>query len=100
VIERQYLLPIYQHLVIEASDLDAACKEAVEGDHDWEGAVEDGDNARPTTVSGAKLVPPNFAEDNRAGHIHLAEFLYEEEIRPNGGPTGPALTIPPDYQTD
>jgi len=31
VIEREYLLPIYQHLVIEASDLTAACKKAVEG---------------------------------------------------------------------
>ena len=100
VIERQYLLPVYQHLVIEASDLAAACKEAVEGDHDWEGVVEDGDNSRPTTISGAKLVPPNLVEDIRAGHFHLAEFLYEEEIRPDGVPTGPALTIPPDYQTD
>jgi len=100
VIERQYLLPVYQHLVIEAPDLAAACKEAVEGDHDCEDAVEDGDSARPTTVSVAKLVPPNLANDIRVGHIHLAEFLYEEEIRPDGLPTGPALTIPPEYQTD
>ena len=35
VIERQYLLPVYQHLVIEAPDLAAACKEAIEGEHDW-----------------------------------------------------------------
>jgi hypothetical protein len=86
VIERQYLLPIYQHLVIEASDLAAAYKEAVEGNHDWEDAVEDGDNARPTTISGAKLVPPNLAEDIRSGHIHLAEFLYGEEIHPDASP--------------
>jgi hypothetical protein len=94
VIERQYLLPIYQHLVIEAPDLTAACKEAVDGDHDWEDAVEDGDSARPTTISGAKLVPPNLAEDIRAGHIHLGEFLYEEEVCQNhtnrSGPDHPA----------
>src|SRR5271170_5168848 len=96
VIERQYLPPVYQHLVIEAPDLDAAYKEAVEGDHDWEDAVEDGDNARPTTISGAKPVPPNLAKDIGTGHIHLADFLYEKEIRPDGVPTGPALTIPPD----
>jgi len=45
-------------------------------------------------------VPLSLAEDIRAGQIHFAEFLYEEEIRPNRAPTGPALTIPPDYQTD
>jgi hypothetical protein len=100
VIERQYLLPVYQHLVIEASDLAAACKEAVEGDHDWKDAVEDGDNARLTTISGAKFVPPNLSEDIHAGYIPLGEFLHEEEILSTGVLNGPALTIPPDYQTD
>ena len=78
VIERQYLLPVYQHLVIAAPDLAAACNEAVEGDYDWEGAVEDGDGARPTTVSAAKLVPPDLAKDICAGHIHLGEFLHQQ----------------------
>ena len=99
VIERQYLLPVYQHLVIAAPDLAAACNEAVEGDYDWEGAVEDGDGARPTTVSAAKLVPPDLAKDIRAGHIHLGEFLHQQEMRASGVPTGPTLSIPPDYQS-
>ena len=28
VIERQYLVPMYQHIVVEAENLDAACKKA------------------------------------------------------------------------
>jgi hypothetical protein len=35
VIERQYLLPIYQRLIIDAPDIMTACQEAVEND-DWE----------------------------------------------------------------
>ena len=39
IIERQYLLPVYQHLAVEAPDLDTACREALDdGEHDWENA--------------------------------------------------------------
>jgi hypothetical protein len=34
VIERQYLLPIYQRLIIDAPDIATACRKAVEND-DW-----------------------------------------------------------------
>jgi hypothetical protein len=44
VIERQYLLPIYQRLIIDAPDITTACQEAVEDD-DWESAEEDGDGS-------------------------------------------------------
>ena len=50
VIERQYLLPIYQRLIIDAPDITTACKEAVEND-DWETAEEDGDGSGATTIS-------------------------------------------------
>ena len=39
VIKRQYLLPIYQRLIIDAPDITTACQEAVEDD-DWESAEE------------------------------------------------------------
>jgi hypothetical protein len=48
-ITRQYLLPVYQHLVIDASTLEAACEQAIER-KDWEGAEHDYDNARPITI--------------------------------------------------
>ena len=51
IIERQYLLPVYQHLAVEASDLDLACREALDdGEHDWEGAQEDYESSRPTAI--------------------------------------------------
>jgi hypothetical protein len=54
IIERQYLLPVYQHLAIEAPDLDTACREALDdGEHDWENAQEDNESSRPATIVSA-----------------------------------------------
>jgi hypothetical protein len=51
IIERQYLLPVYQHLALDAPDLDAACREALDdGEHDWEDAQEDYEGSRATTI--------------------------------------------------
>ena len=53
IIERQYL-PVYQHLAIEAPDLDTACREALDdGEHDWENAQEDYESSRPATIISA-----------------------------------------------
>ena len=35
VIERQYLVPMYQRIVVEAANLEMACEMAVSGDIDW-----------------------------------------------------------------
>ena len=54
IIERQHLLPVYQHLTIEAPDLDTACREALDdSEHDWEDAQEDYESSRPTTIVSA-----------------------------------------------
>ena len=54
IIERQYLLPVYQHLALDASDLDSACREALDdGEHDWEDAQEDYEGSRLTTIVSA-----------------------------------------------
>ena len=53
MIERQYLLPIYQRLIIDAPDIATACQEAVEND-DWESAEEDGDGSGATTINAAR----------------------------------------------
>jgi hypothetical protein len=51
IIERQYLLPVYQHLALEAPDFDSACREALDdGEHDWEDAQEDYESSRPATI--------------------------------------------------
>ena len=57
VIERQYLVPTYQHIVIEAGNLDQACKKAISDDIDWDTQEMDCDSARATTITAAKIVP-------------------------------------------
>ena len=56
VIERQYLIPVYQRLVVEADTLEEACGEAVERE-DWDDAVDDYESARATTITAIKLIP-------------------------------------------
>jgi hypothetical protein len=54
IIERQYLLPVYQVLAVEARDLDTACREALDdGEHDWEDGQEDYERSWPTTIVSA-----------------------------------------------
>jgi hypothetical protein len=57
VIERQYLVPMYQHIVIDAENIETACKMAVSDDIDLDTQEMDGDNARKTTITNAKLIP-------------------------------------------
>ena len=54
MLERQYLLPVYQHLALEAPDLDTACREALDDvEHDWQDAREDYESSRPRTIVSA-----------------------------------------------
>ena len=85
VIERQYLLPIYQRLMVEADTLEEACQKALDHD-DWEDAVEDGDGARATTISAVKRIPKDVnvaeldfdPEDPTSQNTYsLGRFLYE-----------------------
>lgn len=54
IIERQYLLPVYQHLALETPDLASACREALDdAAHDWENAQEDYESSRAGTIVSA-----------------------------------------------
>jgi hypothetical protein len=88
VIERQYLLPIYQRLIIDAPDIATACQEAVEHD-DWESAEEDADGSGATTISAAREIPEGLIEQIERGDIHSDSFLWEEQPA-----YGPRLEIP------
>src|SRR5580704_3299500 len=59
VIERQYLLPVYEHLLIEAPNFETACRKALdEIAHPWsENAKDDFENARATTITEAVELP-------------------------------------------
>ena len=98
VIERQYLVPMYQHIVVEAETFEAACDMAISDDISWDSQEMDCDNARPMTLVAAKGIPDSYKIDP-AQHaliaaispigISFASFLYENEIE-----TGRLLEIP------
>jgi hypothetical protein len=92
VIERQYLLPIYQRLIIDAPDITTACQKAVEDD-DWESAEEDGDGSGATTIKAAREIPEGLIEQIERGNIHAGSFLWEDPPE-----YGPRLDIPKQYQ--
>jgi hypothetical protein len=103
VIERQYLVPMYQHIVVEADNLEEACQKGISDDIDWDSQEMDCDSARATTITAAKIVPKGYEADQAHSLIiassdprgllldmlSLASFLYEDE-----GQTGPRLEIP------
>jgi hypothetical protein len=93
VIERQYLVPMYQHIVVEAKNLEEACKKAISGDTDWDTQEMDCDSARATSITAAKTVPEGYEADEAhslivasrdprglpLGMLSLATFLYEDD---------------------
>jgi hypothetical protein len=104
VIERPYLVPMYQHIVVEAETLEAACEMAVSDDIAWDSQEMDCDNARATTLTAAKMIPDGYEVDpvqhaliaaiSPIG-IGLASFIYENEAE-----TGPLPDIPAKFSDD
>ena len=109
VIERQYLVPMFQHIVVEAENLEDACKKGISDDIDWDFQEMDCDSARATTITAAKIVPEGCEADQAHSLIiasrdpkglpldmlSLATFLYENEAK-----TGPLLEIPAKFTDD
>jgi hypothetical protein len=109
VIERQYLVPMYQHIVVEAENLEEACKKGISDDIDWDTQEMDSDGARATTLTNAKVIPDGCEADQTRSLIiasrdpnglpldmlSLATFLYEDEAK-----TSPLLEIPAKFTDD
>lgn len=94
IVERRYLLPVYQRLIIEAPSLGAACEAATGNSYNWDTAENDGDGAAPTTITAAKIVPSVREEELEfANYRILGSFLYENEAA-----NGALLTIPARYR--
>ncbi len=53
----KYLVPIYQHIVVEAESFEEACDMAMSDDISWDSQEMDCDNARATTLTDAKAIP-------------------------------------------
>ena len=72
-IQRQYLLPVYQHLVIEADSVEHACERAIESD-DWDSSEQDYDSCRNTTIEAIRPIPEG---DENAG-ADAGWFIHEK----------------------
>jgi hypothetical protein len=77
VIERQYLVPMYQHIAVEAESLDEACKKGISDDVDWDTQEMDCDGARRTTITSVKLVPDGYDVDPKT---ELIVTCNEEDL--------------------
>jgi hypothetical protein len=104
VIERQYLVPMYQHIVVEAENLEEACRKGISDDIDWDTQEMDCDGARKTTLTFVKEIPAGLDETqgilwdrsenpDRPLAIAPVTFLYRGEY-------GLLLEIPAKFTKD
>ena len=104
VLERQYLVPMYQHIVVEADTLEAACEMAVTDNIAWDSQEMDCDGARKTTLTFVKEIPAGLEENggilsdrsenpDRPLAVAPVTFLYIPEH-------GPLLDIPAKFTDD
>lgn len=97
VIERQFLVPVYEHVLVEAPSLEAACREALDDDDQpWgDDSKLDWDSSRATTIAQAVELPetlePEFGPDT-AADCDLSLLLYESGLE--------LLPIPAEFTSD
>ena len=90
-IERQYLVPVYQHLFVDAPDLDAACRQALDHD-DWDSSETDYDASRETTIACAVEIPVGKTELKGGAEATATEMIYQAGL--------PHLHIPRQFRDD
>jgi hypothetical protein len=95
LIERQYLVPMFEHILVEAPNLDEACREAIdEFARPWGDNVEpDFDSARAVTITQAVEIPEHLFPELRSrvneDRHALSHALYDAGLDP--------LLIPPEF---
>jgi hypothetical protein len=85
VIERQFLVPMYEHILVEAPHLDAACREALDDfAQPWgDNAELCFDDARPTTIAQAVEIPEDLFPELRSrddDNYDLSLVLYDSGL--------------------
>jgi hypothetical protein len=86
VIEREFLVPVYEHVLVEAADLTSACREALDehrcpwGD-DAEMAYDD---ARPVVIAQAveltEALSAELQEGDEIDRSTLSDLLYHSGL--------------------
>jgi hypothetical protein len=84
VIERQFLVPVYEHILVEAPSLEVACREALDDiAQPWEESEICWDDARETTIAQAVELPetvePELRPENANRH-DLSLLLYDSGL--------------------
>ena len=85
VIERQFLVPIYEHILVEAPNFEAACRQALdEHAQPWGDDSEIcWDDARATTIAQAVELPealePELRPENADRYV-LSDLLYDSGL--------------------
>jgi hypothetical protein len=82
IIERQYLVPVYEHVIVEARDFETACRDAFdEIKLPWgDDTKTDYESSRPTTIERAVEVP-NWTQLG-ADEFSLPYLLYDAGFDP------------------
>src|ERR1700740_3235848 len=98
VIERQYLVPMYQHTVVEAATLEEACNKGISDDIDWDTQEMDCDGARKTTLTFVKEIAARVEESggilwDRSGKPDRP-LAIDHAASLHDGEHGPLLEIP------
>jgi hypothetical protein len=95
VIERQYLVPMYEHILVEAPTVEDAFRKALDDiEQPWENVQTDYENSGPTTIELAVELPSSMDVHQAASLAHLlydagleALFIPEQfvdEVQSNG----------------
>jgi hypothetical protein len=88
IIERQYLVPMFEHILIEAPTFEDACREAVDDiAQPWSKAAElCFDDARATTITYAVELPDGYEQARMEGGLgeteSLSSLLYCADLEP------------------
>lgn len=82
VIERQFLVPVYEHILVEAPSLELACRQALDEDaQSWGDDSEIGwDDSRATTIAQAVKLPETLEAElcaETADRRDLSLLLYD-----------------------
>lgn len=73
VIEREFLVPVYEHILVEAPNLESACREALdENSQPWGNDARFAyDDARPVIITEAVQLPESVLPELQAGDDDL-----------------------------
>jgi hypothetical protein len=83
IIERQYLVPVYEQIIVDAPDFETACRDALdEIKQPWgDNTKTDYESARCATIERAVELPEQVQADG-ADEGSLSHFLYDAGHEP------------------